>query len=525
MQRWLRAISILISFGITGAWAAHPTFTISKLGGNSGLLGDMNSFSQLAFGPDGNLYATRTQPGQVWRFKVDTATGLLVGQELLLDQAAAGDLINGLAFDPSATIDNLIFYYSQVSEGGKIYRVKAGPWGGTRVLKQTLLIDKIGIFGNHATNNMTFAKNGLLYITLSGQSYAGTDEKPWTAAIGEVNLAHAAFNNPPVDISNTEVLGDTVYNGSEPIKLFATGLRNPNGILQHSNGLLYGTAHDPYDSDNILNPNGIGLLNNATTRIPDLLVRLEKGKYYGHTNATRKQFLYFGGNPTSGVDPFEVPELPVGTKTAMDMKLVLGIDHHMCIGGLDEYVDGSLLVTYVKQDNTPIGHVEWFDLDQAGYFIHPNAGDIVTKHAYIQDQAGKTLEFGGVLDVLVTPKGWVYVADFGYRTGDGGTGDIAGLYLLKPTSVVGVRKPLEPSSGSFSKTKRGIAFNLSNNGFTTIERLDLKGTVQEKIFSGNLSSGAHVVPCPARRNSLGIELFRVRVGGFTQTLKFAPFYE
>lgn len=527
IHAFLLILTALVSLGVSASWAARPAFIKTKLGGTSGSLGDLSSFSQLAFGPDGHLYATRTEPGQIWRFKVDATSGILVGEELLLDRAQAGNLVNGLAFDPAATAANILFYYSQGAGGGKVYRVKAGPWGGTQVLEPTLLIDKIGIMGNHSINNMAFGRNGRLYITLSGQSYSGNAEKPWTAALGEVDLAHAAFKSPPVLISNLDVLGDTEYTGTEPIKLFATGLRNPNGILQHSNGFFYGTTHDPFDSDNILHPSGTGQVSNATTHFPDMLVRIEKGKYYGHTNGPRKEFLYFGGNPTAGVDPFEIPELPVGTRTAMDLKLVQGIDHHMCIGGLDEFVDGSLLVSYVKENNKPIGHVEWFDLDKEGYFIRPNVvGDVVARHDYIKDQDGKVLEFGGVLDVLVTAKGWVYVADFGYRAGDGGTGDIAGLYLLKPTGQVEVRKRNDPGiPGSFAWKGKGLELVLAESGPLSIESLDLDGKQLDRVFAGALGTGTHFIPFPGNSFPHGIRLLRIRQGGRTHIIKAASIRE
>jgi hypothetical protein len=306
------------------------------------------------------------------------------------------------------------------------------------------------------------------------------------------------------------VLGDTVYTGTEPIKLFATGLRNPHGILQHSNGLLYGTAHDPYDSDKIHHPSGIGFIDNATTFIPDLLVRLERGKYYGHTNATRGQFVYFGANPTSGVDPFEVKEMPVGTKSAMDLKLIQGVEHHTCIAGLDEYIDGSLLVSQVKDRANLIGHVEWFDLDTNGYFVPPNAGDVVVKHDYIKDVNDKAILFGGVLDALVTAKGWIYVADFGLRVGNDGGGDIAGLYLLKPTGQVAVRKrPTGRLPETISWNGQGVAIKLRKSQVISVELLDLKGQAKLVVFNGRLSAGGHFLPLSKDADHKGIKVLRI----------------
>lgn len=464
-------------------------------------------------GPDGNLYATRTVPGQIWRFKLDSA-GIPIGEEVFEDFPESVNMINGLTFDPYATAENLIFYFSQINGGGKIYRVRVGKWGNAVILEQTLMIDKIGLFGNHATNNLTFGKNGLLYITLSGRSSSGAlFETPWSGAIGEVNLSHPAFLKPPVDISSLDVLGDTIYTGDEPIKLFATGLRNAHGILQHSNGSLYATIHDPEDGNWIL-LDGSQNTGFGTTYIPDLLVRLERGKYYGHTNASRGQFVYFGANPTSGVDPFEVPEIAVGTKSDMDMNLVLGVEHHSCIGGLDEYTDGSLLVSLLKDRSALNGHLEWFDLDTDGNIIRPNPGDVVLKHDYIKGVEGKEIPFGGVMDALVTPQGWVYVADFGYRSGNEGTGDIAGLYLLKPTGQVSIRKPTNHRFPRvISSNSLGVQIKLMETKAVTVECLGINGQDKTMVFSGTLSAGVHFLAYPKTIVHKGVRVLQILENG------------
>ena len=46
----------------------------------------------------------------------------------------------------------------------------------------------------------------------------------------------------------------------------------------------------------------------------DYLFRIRKGYYYGHPNPVRHEYVLNGGNPTAGVDPYELAEYPVGTK-------------------------------------------------------------------------------------------------------------------------------------------------------------------------------------------------------------------
>ena len=45
------------------------------------------------------------------------------------------------------------------------------------------------------------------------------------------------------------------------------------------------------------------------------LVVAEKGKYYGHPNPSRSEYVLNGGNPTTAKDPMEVSEYPVGITT------------------------------------------------------------------------------------------------------------------------------------------------------------------------------------------------------------------
>ena len=44
------------------------------------------------------------------------------------------------------------------------------------------------------------------------------------------------------------------------------------------------------------------------------LVRIVQGGYYGHPNPSRKQYVLMGGNPTAGIDPWEIVEYPVGVE-------------------------------------------------------------------------------------------------------------------------------------------------------------------------------------------------------------------
>jgi hypothetical protein len=72
------------------------------------------------------------------------------------------------------------------------------------------------------------------------------------------------------------------------------------------------------------------------------------GKYYGHPNPARNppEYVLNGGNPTSGTDPFEVVEYPVGTQPNANWRkpdLDLGI--HRSADGSAEYTSNVFNAT------------------------------------------------------------------------------------------------------------------------------------------------------------------------------------
>src|SRR5205085_8923508 len=118
-----------------------------------------------------------------------------------------------------------------------------------------------------------------------------------------------------------------------PVTLYATGLRNVYDLVWTSNGQLYAPANgsaaggnSPAFDGSSAAPRRIdqgtagpytgplvpGLTNVRTTE-DDYLFHISQGGYYGHPNPTRGEYVLHGGNPTSGVDPDEWTQYPVGT--------------------------------------------------------------------------------------------------------------------------------------------------------------------------------------------------------------------
>ncbi len=139
--------------------------------------------------------------------------------------------------------------------------------------------------------------------------------------------------------------------------------------------------------------------------------------------------------PTVDFDPWEVPELPVGTQPESNF-------------------DPSLLIRDLEKDKGPSadGVCEWtadgplqgrllFCFYTATRGIHTyqvsTDGTSVSDHCPLVDQHDRILRFGAPLDIVHDPQGWLYIADFSApERGDSGTA--GGLWLVKPLSFANV---------------------------------------------------------------------------------------
>jgi hypothetical protein len=112
-----------------------------------------------------------------------------------------------------------------------------------------------------------------------------------------------------------------------PLTIYASGIRNAYDLIWHTNGELYTSTNGsaaggkvPATPDyanttackNRLDDGVYGDYIGPTIANPgspitqfDFLYRIQQGRYYGHPNPTRCEYVLNGGNPTSGKDPGE----------------------------------------------------------------------------------------------------------------------------------------------------------------------------------------------------------------------------
>jgi hypothetical protein len=305
------------------------------------------SFTSLAFGPDGKLYAG-TLDGYIYRFSVN-ADGTLAAPQIISSLRTANGgarMLIGIAFDPASTAGNPIVW---VSHG--VYAFNDAPdWTGklTRMSGSDLGTVTDYVVGlprsirDHMTNSVAFGPDGALYLVQGSNTAMGAPDSAWgdrperllNAALLRVNLQ--AITSPPLNVQ-TEAGGSyNPFAAGVPVTIYASGIRNAFDLVWHSNGRLYvptnGSAAggntpstpaslpascqsriDSTTSGAYTGP-AIPGLTNVTFTENDWIFRVVQGGYYGHPNPARCEWAMNGGNPTTATDPAEIPQYPVGTK-------------------------------------------------------------------------------------------------------------------------------------------------------------------------------------------------------------------
>ena len=300
-------------------------------------------FTCVAVGPDRRLYAS-TMDGRIERFDIQS-DGTLANEASIQTIQSANHgprLVTGFCFDPASTPEQPVMWVSH----GMLALKEAVDWSGkiTRLSGEGLSQYQDYVVGlprgvrDHLNNQPSFGPDGALYFCQASDTAMGAPDSKWgfreehllSAAVLRLDVAKLAAPGAtlPLDVT-TE--GPGHYNPAAPgapLTLYATGVRNAYDLLWHSNGSLYApingsaaggnTPGTPGAPAGATSPDGkacraVPALTDVRQTLDDYLFRVEPGAYYGHPNPKRGQFVLNGGNPTSGVDPEEIPAYPVGT--------------------------------------------------------------------------------------------------------------------------------------------------------------------------------------------------------------------
>ncbi|GIE36181.1 hypothetical protein Ait01nite_092260 [Actinoplanes italicus] len=337
------------------------------------------AFTSVIKGPDNRLYAG-TLTGQIHRFPINSDGTL--GTATIIDSvrvnAAAANLpgqpnrtVIGMAFDPASTAAAPILWvtdnyqYTGTSNvpdwSGRIGRL-SGPDLGTYTAVVTNLPRSVK---DHETNSLAFGPDGALYVSQGSNNAMGAPDSTWgnrpdqllSAAILRLDPARLPVTLP-VNAKTADGGTYDPYASGAPLTLHATGVRNAFDLVWHSNGHLYvptngsaaggNTPATPATLPASCARRGytgppVPALTSVPTAETDYVFDAKPGRYYGHPNPLRCEWVLAGGDPSAGVDPFEVPAYPDGTLPDPNFDLAGTFDAglHASANGVIEYRGGA----------------------------------------------------------------------------------------------------------------------------------------------------------------------------------------
>lgn len=415
------------SCGVTPAGFQFESPTFANLTGPS----------SVTLGPDGRLYVA-TGVGQIYRYDLGP-DGLAVGTPLLVKRWEYQRTILGLRFDPSSTATNLKLW---VSHGVLGFEDVPDFTGKISVLTGANLENGRDVITglprsvhDHMNNGIDFGPDGNLYIAQGSHNAFGAPDEYWgfreevplSAAMLVADVNRDSRFAGTVDVDTSKGYSPTATGA--PVRVHASGTRNPYDLVWHSNGRLYSAVNESAAGGNApAGPNGSPP---ALTNLPagrDFLARITVGKYYGHPNPSRGEYVLNGGNPTASQDTvFEQPQYPVGTMPDPDWQVpALDLGLHRSANGIAEYTSdafgpslkGRLLITEFSNGDDIIA----VGLDASG---NPTSLTQLASGLF------------NPLDLTVDRRnGNIYVAEYGSQPeGTGGK-----LTLLRPAA--GTRTPV-----------------------------------------------------------------------------------
>lgn len=189
----------------------------------------------LAWGPDAFVWVTERK-GTVSR--VDPATGqvTVVGQVGVVEQSESG--LMGMAFHPDFDVQPFVYLaYSYAASGGIQNRLVRMRYTGTSLADEEVLLDHIPGARNHDGSRLAIGPDRLVYMT-TGDAQNAALAQDLGALAGKV-LRFTLDGKPAQD----NPFGSEVY---------SFGHRNPQGLAFHPiTGMLYSTEHGPQDNDEV----------------------------------------------------------------------------------------------------------------------------------------------------------------------------------------------------------------------------------------------------------------------------------
>ena len=498
-------------------------------------------YTALTIGPDGKLYAAGVN-GYIYRWQIlaDGTLGTIETITSLRDANGGDRLLIGLTFDPNSTANNLMVWathtYFAFSDApdftGKLTRLS----GSNLQTVQDYLIHLPRSAVDHVTNQSAFGPDGAIYFLQGSMSAMGAPDAAW--AFRNEHLLNAAvlrfdpslWNatlNGPLDVHTEDAVPYNPFAPGAPLTIYASGVRNAYDLLWHSNGSLYVPTNGSAAGGNTpgtpaIPPGGllpridsatngpytgpaVSGVNNISTQ-HDWLFRVVQNGYYGHPNPTRNEFVLNGGNPTSGADPAQVSEYPVGTLPDRNWR---GFAFDF---GLNRSADGIIEYKYGGFGGALVGKllVVRFSSGDDIIVLEPGLnGDVVSGNDAIASFDG----FNDPIDLIENPlNGFLYVSEFDRA---GGQGKITLLRPQEPNVVVNKSQLVfDEVRGGAASAAKTITVSNTGNASLTLSGISITGA-DASLFSfspaiatpANIGAGGllniNIVFNPPAANPLG----------------------
>ncbi|UZE94367.1 Kelch repeat-containing protein [Alkalimarinus alittae] len=217
---------------------------------------------------------------------------------------------------------------------------------------------------NHAPNSLHFGPDDRLYIAIGGNTGAGApvtvptefgdrEEQPLSAALVVADVFSPSFDGSCAN--NSDIYGPAPCD----VMTYSTGLRNTYDFVFHSSGHVYAPDNglgvtgafpaQPYpDCSGFASADPWNAGGQNPLEQPDLLQRLQEGKFYGHPNPSIDECIFKDGS-YQGVTPslnYEPPMAIMGSHTSSNG--IIEYKSNTACGQLK----GNLLITnYSLGDN------------------------------------------------------------------------------------------------------------------------------------------------------------------------------
>ena len=348
------------------------------------------AYTSLVMGPDGKLYAGSIL-GQITRWTV-AADGTLTAPQVINTvrthatargwEGAPNRTIIGMVFDPASTptnpvlwiTDNYAYLGPDVPNATGAIAKLSGP---DLEDYQEVVVNLPRSIKDHETNSLAW-KDGKLLIQQGSMNAMGATDGTWKKpenllSAAMLELDPGKLGTLPLDAATPDLNRPTRLGGQPgsydpyapgaPLTLYATGIRNAYDLVVHSNGHVYSGTNGSAAGGNTpatptpmpascarrpdggyAGPSAPAITNNRQSET-DYVFDVKRGKYYGHPNPLRCEWILNAGNPTgyTGNPLFKVDAYPLGQlpDPNYDLAGVYDAGLHASANGSIEYKNTS----------------------------------------------------------------------------------------------------------------------------------------------------------------------------------------